>query len=66
MSKEARSKASPSYAHNSCLDVVLAAEHIVHLSQVVSTRVESLGVAGRLEVLLEVSMLTEGTHLSGR
>lgn len=64
MSKEARSKASPSYArHNSCLNVVLAAEHVVHLSQVVGTRVESLGAARRLEVLLEVSVLTEGTHL---
>lgn len=45
------------------LDLVLAAEHVVHLSQVVSTRLESLGATGGLEVLLQVGVLAQLAHL---
>jgi hypothetical protein len=45
-----------------CLDLVLAAEHVVHLGQVVNTGADGLDVSSRLEVLLQVSVLTELAH----
>lgn len=55
-------RTSSERAFDLSLDLVLAAEHIIHLSQVVDTGSNSLSVANRLEILLEVSMLTERAH----
>lgn len=38
--------------HRLCLDLVLATEHVVNIGEVVSARLQSLGLAGGLEVLL--------------
>lgn len=45
------------------LDLVLSSEHVVHLAEVVSTRDNGVGAARGLEVLGQVSMLTQFTHL---
>lgn len=45
------------------LDGVLAAEHVINLGEVVDTLLESLDVAGRLEVLLQVGVLTQLAHV---
>lgn len=45
------------------LDGVLAAEHVINLGEVVGTLLESLDVAGRLEVLLQVGVLTQLAHV---
>ena len=58
------SKITSSASHYSCLDLILAAEHVVHLSKVVGVGEERLRVTGGLEVLLQVSLLTQGTHLA--
>lgn len=57
------SKLTSSASHYSCLDLVLAAEHVVHLSEVVGVGEKRLRATGGLEVLLQVSLLTQSTHL---
>lgn len=45
------------------LDGVVATEHVINVGQVVGSRNQRVNATGRLEVLLEVSMLTELAHL---
>ena len=45
------------------LDLVLAAEHVVHLSEIVSAGLQSLHVARGLEVLLQVGILAQLAHV---
>ena len=47
------------------LDLVGAAEHVVNVGEVVSARQDTVNLTLGGVVLLEVSLLTEITHLSG-
>ena len=52
-------------APNLLLDLVLAAEHVVNVGEVVSAGEEAIGLAGGGIALLEVGLLTEVAHLEG-
>jgi hypothetical protein len=49
--------------HDLCLDIVLATEHVVDVGEVVGAGDKSLSLAGGLEVLLQVGVLTEQAKL---
>lgn len=65
MSKEEAGKkiVSSSFGNDLCLNFILASEHVVNLGQVVCTGEECVRVAGRLEILLQVGVLTQDAHL---
>jgi hypothetical protein len=58
-----KEKVSSGFGNDLCLDFILSSEHVVNLGQVVSTGEERVGVASRLEVLLQVGVLTQNAHL---
>lgn len=59
-----RGKCKVPFLGRLCLDFILASEHVVHLGQVVRARSDSLDVALGGEVLLQVGMLPQETHLN--
>ena len=56
-------KSNQQSARHSCLDLILSSVHVINLSEVVCAGDDRVNVARRLEVLCQVSVLTEDTHL---
>lgn len=52
--------------HHSCLNIILSSKHVINLSEIIGIRRERLDAARGLEVLCQMSMLTEDTHLGSK